>query len=438
VEIPLERLEHEISQLAAHINAGMCRWLELVAEFDRREGWGSWGCRSCAEWLSWRCAVDPRTAREHVRVARCLPEVPQIRAAFARGELSYTKVRALTRVADPDSEDELLELAHHATAAQLERIVRAYRRVTSREANEVHEDRSLTWFWEQDGSLSIHGRLSPEDGALFLRAVEAARDELWKETEGGRGGSAEPHSDAAQVGHGSAEPRPEPRQTNADALVRMAESSLASESGQSSGGDRYQVVVHIDATTLTKDRHGSCQLDDGVAIAPETARRLACDSSLVSILESADETLSVSRKRRSIPPALRRALRTRDRTCRFPGCENSRFTDAHHIRHWAHGGATMLDNLILLCRHHHRLVHEGAFSVEPLADGEVRFRRADGSPHDVAPAMPRGDPSALLRRSRRAGLAICPDTCLTGSGESMDLALAVDQMQAATRSSALP
>jgi hypothetical protein len=403
--LPLERLEHEISQLASHINAGICRWLELVAEFDRREGWGSWGCRSCAEWISWRCAVDPRTAREHVRVARCLPQLPQIRAAFARGELSYTKVRALTRVAGADSDAELLEVAHHATAAQLERIVRAYRRVTSRDANEAHEDRSLTWFWEQDGSLFIHGQLSAEDGALFLRAVEAAREELWKQTEGGRGGSAEPQSDDARTTGGSAEPGPEPRQTNADALVRVAENSLASESGQSSGGDRTQVVVHIDAATLTKDEHRRCELEDGVAIAPETARRLACDSSLVSILESGEETLSVGRKRRSIPPALRTALQSRDRTCRFPGCEHSRFTDAHHLQHWARGGETTLDNLLLLCRHHHRLVHEGAFSIEPLADGDVRFRRADGSVLDAVTNAPPGDARALSGLDRRQRLA---------------------------------
>ena len=125
----LEHLEHEIVELAAQIHAATCRWLELVAEFDRREGWSSWGCKSCAHWVAWRCAISPVAAREHVRVARALAELPLIRAAFARGELSYSKVRALTRVAGIQREEELLSMARHATAAQLERILGAYGRV---------------------------------------------------------------------------------------------------------------------------------------------------------------------------------------------------------------------------------------------------------------------------------------------------------------------
>src|SRR5215210_133018 len=115
-----EELEDEIATLAAHIYAGTCRWLDLVAELDRR---GSLAGCSTAEWLAWRCALTPRAAREHVRVARCLGELPLIHDAFACGELSYAKVRALTRVAEPGNEEELLELARHMTASQLERAV---------------------------------------------------------------------------------------------------------------------------------------------------------------------------------------------------------------------------------------------------------------------------------------------------------------------------
>jgi predicted alpha/beta hydrolase family esterase len=166
-ELPLERLEHEITQLASHLQAGMCRWLELVAEFDRREGWGSWGCKSCADWVAWRCAVAPRAAREHVRVARALGDLPEIHAAFARGELSYSKVRALTRVATPEVESELVEMARHATAAQLERICRGLRRVTTDEALRANDDRYLTHWWDpEDGALCIHARIPAEDGAL--------------------------------------------------------------------------------------------------------------------------------------------------------------------------------------------------------------------------------------------------------------------------------
>jgi hypothetical protein len=428
--LPLERIEHEITELASHIYAGTCRWLELIAEFDRRGGWGSCGCRSCAEWISWRCAVGARAAREHVRVARRLDDLPRIHSAFSRGELSYAKVRALTRVAESDTEAELLELAGYATAAQLERLVRAYRRVTTKEANEVHADRYLTWRWDEDGSFCIHGRLAPEDGAVVLRALEAERHRLWESGRREEDGSAEPQASfpGTPGGSGKQIQRPAPQPANADALVGMAEASLACESKGRSGGDRTQVVVYIDAETLKGHAHGRCELSDGVTIAPETARRLACDSSTVSILELNGSPLSVGRKRRTIPPALRRALHARDRTCRFPGCENSRFVDVHHLRHWARGGETKLDNLLLLCRHHHRLVHERGFAVQALPGGQIRFRRPDGALIEQAPGAPRGDPAVLVRRNGHAALAVTQDTCITGTGEPMHLGATVDRM----------
>jgi len=163
-------LEDELARLASHIFAGTCRWLELVAELERRGGLS--GCTT-AEWLAWRCGLTPRTAREHVRVALRLVELPCIRAAFAVGELSYAKVRALTRIAEPESEEELLELARHLTAAQLDRAVRAYRRVTTDQAAALQDAAYLGWCWDEDGSLVLRGRLAPEEGAVFLEALEA-------------------------------------------------------------------------------------------------------------------------------------------------------------------------------------------------------------------------------------------------------------------------
>jgi hypothetical protein len=429
--IPLERVEDEIAELASHIYAGTCRWLELIAEFDRREGWGPSGCRSCAEWISWRCAVGSRAAREHLRVARRLAHLPPNHEAFSRGELSYAKVRALTRVAEAGTEEALLELAGYTTAAQLERLVRAYRRVTTDEANETHADRYVTWHWDEDGSFCIHGRLAPEDGAVVLSALEAERDRLWESGRADEGGSAEPRAGFPDSPGGSAEPvqRPAPQPANADALVGMAESCLAGADNGRSGGDRTQIVVHVDATTLTNHAHGRCELDDGMAVAPETARRLACDSSLVSIVEAEGSALSVRRKRRTIPPALRRALQARDRTCRFHGCENTRFVDAHHLRHWAMGGETRLDNLLLLCRHHHRLVHERGFTVEGRPDGQIRFRRSDGRAIEHVPAASRGDFDELARQNgRAAGVTTSPETCATGTGERMHLGMNVDRV----------
>jgi hypothetical protein len=147
VELAEDQLVEEVAKLASHIYAGTCRWLELVGELDRRGTWASWGCRSCAEWLAWRCALTPRSAREHVRVARRLPELPLVHAAFACGELSYAKVRALARVADPDTEAALFDLARAMTAAQLERSLAAYRRVTAEEARAAHDDAYLAWSW---------------------------------------------------------------------------------------------------------------------------------------------------------------------------------------------------------------------------------------------------------------------------------------------------
>jgi Domain of unknown function (DUF222)/HNH endonuclease len=206
----------------------------------------------------------------------------------------------------------------------------------------------------------------------------------------------------------------------------MAERSLAGD-GRRAGGDRYQVVLHVDAAGKTPPA-----LDDGPAVPVETARRIACDASLVPMGEADGKVLSVGRKRRTIPPSMRRALDARGRGCSFPGCQNTRFLDAHHIHHWADGGETRIDNLLLLCRHHHRLVHEGGFRAELAPDGSVRFKRRDGPTLAAVPRQPRGDPAAVLGEDDRAGIGIAgerPPTA-TGTGEPLDLALAVDGVAA--------
>jgi len=389
--LPLADLEAELATLASHLYAGTCRWLELVAELDRRAGWVDAGVRSSAEWIAWRCALTPRAAREHVRVARALEELPLTHTSFARGELSYAKVRAVTRVATPENEEDLLELASYRTASQLERSVRAYRRVTVDEAREQQDEAHLNVFWSPDGSLEIHGRLAPEDGALVLRALESMRDSLWR---------------------GSAEPRPARQASTAEALVAVADAALASVGPERTGGERCQVVIHADEAVLREDGDGGCALEDGSAVAPETARRLACDASVVRD----------GRRSRTVPSAVRRALRARDRGCRFPGCENHRFVDAHHVRHWARGGETTLTNLVLLCRRHHRAVHEGGYRV----DQDGRFFHPSGVEILASPSLPHSDPAELTARNRR--LTIDAETCKHGSGERLELADAVDSL----------
>jgi len=397
-ELSLDELADEIATLASHVYAGTCRWLELVAELDRRGGFeGS----SVAEWLAWRCALSQRAAREHVRIARRLGELPLIHAAFASGELSYAKVRALSRLAHEENEEELLELARHLTACQLERALGAYQRVSAEHANDVETRAYVGWSWEEDGSLVVRARLAPADGALFLRALEAGRDAL--------------NERARAEERGSAEPR---RPTNVEALTAMADMSLSGNPEGRSGGERYSVVVHVDDDT------GACALEDGQAIAETTAQRLACDSSLVEIRERNGEPLSVGRKTRVIPPAMRRALQARDRGCRFPGCENRRFVDAHHIHHWSRGGETKLANLVLLCRRHHRFLHEVGYSLDALADGRVRFRDPWGAPIENVPRPPPASTDGLLKRNRCR--PIDSNTCAGGDGDGMDLEYVLD------------
>ena len=199
-----DRLADEITELASHIHAATCRWLGLVAEFERRQGWGEWGCRSCAHWLSWRCSISPAAAREHVRVALRLQELPLIREAFGQGRLSYSQVRALSRVETVAREEELLSLARHATAAQLERLVRAYRGVVARAraAGDGGPERYLTWDHADDGSLLLHARLPAEEGAVVLAALQAAVERLAD----GASGEA-PALDPAEAARSSPVPR---------------------------------------------------------------------------------------------------------------------------------------------------------------------------------------------------------------------------------------
>lgn len=397
----VEALEREICELAAHIAVATCRWLELVAEFDARGGWAAWGVKSCAHWLSWRCSIGLGTAREQVRVARRLRELPGVRDAFSRGELSYCKVRALTRVATPTTEPGLVEIAREATGAQLEKLVCCYGRALSATlgaARQALDRRYVRWSWNDDGSLRLEGRLPADEGALVVAALSALEE-------------APLEGDEYVASPAGAR--------RADALVAMAKGAGAKE---------CEVVVHVDAATLASDEVVErASVEDGPALAPDTVRRLGCDGPLVRIVERDGRPLSVGRRTRAIPPALRRALRSRDAGCRFPGCTHERFLHAHHIQHWARGGPTTLENLIQLCSYHHRLVHEGGFRVEPAGRGAVRFRRPDGRALAPAPGCGPAPGASLLERHRACGVVVDENTCRPRSGgDRLDYDLAMD------------
>jgi hypothetical protein len=421
----LDRLGDEIAELSAHLDAATSRLLDLIREFDARGGWSN-GFRSCADWLTWRVGLGPGSAREHVRVARALGTLPRLAQALSHGELSYAKVRALTRVATPESEERLLAVGRAGTAEHVERIVRGWRHVDrkaeAREAALQHAGRTLQVYPDSDGTMIVRGRLTPEVGALLVHALAAARESLYQRRR-------------------NEEPEPDPPtmvQQQADALALLAETALHHGIDPGAPGERYQVVVHIDAEVLADpDRPGQCVLDDGVRVPAETAQRLACDASRVVMREDADgNLLEVGARTRTIPPALRRALHHRDRSCRFPGCR-VRFGQGHHIRHWAHGGPTTLANLALLCRRHHRAVHEEGFHVDRKPDGELQFRRPDGRilPEAPPPAAVRGDAEGHIRaRNEESGLVINSRNATPGwLGEHLDLGYAIDVLHPLTR-----
>jgi hypothetical protein len=401
-QVPLERLEAEITELAGHLTASECRWVLLIAEYDRRAGYEEWACRSCAHWLSWHCSLDLRAARERVRVGRALESLPLITSEFATGALSYSKVRALTRVATPTNESALVDLAKGATAAHVERAIQAYRRVLSADdekkaANERHAARFLRYEWDDEGSLRGSFRIPPEMAAIFLAAISTARERVPADPEGENGPAGPSDPFAA---------------TNVDALTMMAEAFLASAPA-ASRGDRFQIVVNADLDVLGEGAEGTCALDDGPALAPETVRRLACDASIViAVHDAVDRLVGTSKKAPAIPASTRRAIRRRDKGCRFPGCGGRAFTQIHHVKHRAKFGGNEMTNLVELCWFHHRLVHEGGWSVRMEASGEVLAIRPNGNVLPRPKATTPCDGHEVERANRSRGIAIDPTTCI--------------------------
>src|SRR5438876_283108 len=429
----LERLGNEIAALSAHLDAATARLLELIREFDARGGWGN-GFSSCAAWLSWRVGLDLGAARERVRVARALGTLPRLAQALARGELSYAKVRAISRVATPEIEERLLAVGRAGTAEHVERIVRGWRRVDriaeAREEARRHQSRALHVYPDEDGMVVIRGRLAPEVGALLVQALAAAREALYQQRRASV--SAETHSPDV-----SAE-TPTMAQQQADALGLLAETALHSGIDPGAPGERYQVVVHVDAPVLADpDAPGQSVLEDGTHVSAETSRRLACDASRVVMRHAPDgQVVEVGARTRTIPPAIRRALHHRDRGCRFPGC-GLPFGQGHHIRHWAHGGPTTLSNLALLCRRHHRAVHEEGYQVDRQPDGELRFRRPDGRllPEVPPPVAIPTDPVQALRALHDAeGLVLHARTTTPGwLGERLNVGWAINVLHPLAR-----
>jgi len=382
----VEHLGQEIASLSAHIDAATHRLLECIRRFDEACGWHDQGAVSCAHWLAWRVGWDPATARERVRVARALGTLPAIDEALRSAKLSYAKVRALTRVATPDNEAKLLEMALIATGAQLERLCRGYRGVVDGERTPAPEERSVRQRLLPGGMVKLELVLEPDEADLILRAVERAREVHAQEAHAQEvhaqeaqplkpGASGAPGAPAALGKEEAAEAAGVSAETcwpsRADGAVKLAESFLAGNPVTGTGGERFQVMVHLDQEVLGPDGAWAGTLEDGTRVSAETLRRVACDCGLVAVGRDG-EALNIGRRARSIPPAIRRALMLRDRGCAFPGCTHTGFLHGHHVEHWLHGGETSLANVVLLCslcRRRHN-VHYADCRIMPTPGGQ--------------------------------------------------------------------
>jgi hypothetical protein len=427
-------VEAGVCDLAGQLAATTCRWLGFIAELTVRGIWADQGARTPAQWLSWKAGVAPSTAREHVRVALRLRELPRIRAAFAAGRLSYSKVRALTRLAIPQLEGLLLRWADAATAAELETIARNFRS-TRRAVTADHDDGGDPRYrWRErshaDGTMTLTITAPAEElvelrdrlerRCQLARRHAAPADEvhasagtddpdLRASAEAGDGASAEADGDDEAVHRSSGE----------ELITELLHTVVAADPDtvvDTSGLDRHTLVLYAHAADLTdptadltdpsadltdpsaadddprpagpppasrpgatvavQDPHGRIRAMDR-----QVLRRLACDAGIVLAATDAHGTpLDLGRRRRSLSAALRRAVHLRDRTCTFPGCHATRHLHAHHVHHWSDGGSTDLANLVLLCAAHHRYVHDHALTIEVRPDGRHRFRPPDGPP----------------------------------------------------------
>ena len=382
-------LEQELLSLNAHMSAATWRFLMLVRTFDERVAWGDWGMRSMAHWLNWRCGIDLGAAREQVRVARAIADLPLTTAALAAGRISYSKVRALSRVATAENEDFFLGVAEYGTASHLEKTVRLVKRGlavddASRLAAMV-ERCTCDWYHDDDGMLVLHTRLMPDDGARLVKAIRTLESSDTSVPLAAR---------------------------RASALAMIAEAACAPNGG---GVSVPEIVVHVQSGPASTDgmpSETSAHIEDAVAISTTTAERLCCDAAVVPMLERQDgELLSIGRRSRTIPPAIRRAMNARDQGCRFPGCNHTRFLHGHHIQHWAHQGETSLANLVTLCSYHHTLVHEGGFSITRTASGDIACLTPTGRRVEAAAPTRCGDAAAIIDANSALGLDVSAATC---------------------------
>jgi hypothetical protein len=356
--VPIEELDQAIVDLSSHINASTYELLVLIREFEDRAGYLKWGLKDAVEWLSYRCDLSRSAAYEKVRVARALRKLPAISDSFSTGELSYSKVRALTRVAGDHNEQDLLGFALRTTATRVEERCRELRfgmDMSIDVASRAYANRSLRVSRNQQrGMMTVTVELPIEAGELLEKALDRAREQDIDKT-----------PEFADESWSTQQ---------ADAFANLVSDYLAGHGeNDSSPSDNYLVTIHVDQSALAGGEGRS-------ALPIESVKRLCCDGHAVVITEDNEgEPLSIGRKTRIVPAAIKRVvLAKHNDRCTFPGCHNGRFLHIHHIEHWSNGGETSVENLMPLCTRHHSLVHEGRFRVEKDYRDNWIFVRPEG------------------------------------------------------------
>jgi hypothetical protein len=394
-------VEQRLVTQTVQIAAATSRWLDLVAEVVVRGIWADHGARNPAAWLSWRLGIAPSTAREQIRVALRLRELPLIHARFATGALSYSKVRALTRIAVPELEELLLTWADQATGADLDRIAKGVvqaRRAASSERSEGAEQPAarpgLDVLIGDDGEVEVRWQLDATDGMEVLAILDRLV-ELEDEAEGGDGSGSGEVAVAGNAGGTAAARRAtgSVRQRQGELLLNLLVAARDTTPADTSGADRHTLVVQVDADQLAADPARRVPIEVAghrrarPTMSAAVLRRLACDAGVVLVPTSSGRTpIDVGRRRRRPTASLRRALNVRDRSCRFPGCGTTRHLHAHHVVHWADDGPTDLSNLVLLCGSHHRQIHEPGWQLTWGSDSALVVR-PPGRDGRTAPAL---------------------------------------------------
>jgi Domain of unknown function (DUF222) len=342
--------------------------LELIAEADDLQMWRDDGAKDMTQWVSAHFGVSHWVARRWIDSSHALRELPGVARALSSGRLSLVKTVELTRFATPETEAQFIRWALGVSAGAIRRRADAAQVDPLAEVRAEHEARSLSWWYEHDRRLHLEGTLPSEQGAVVVRAIERLADRL------------------------PADPERESNYTidarRADALVALASQGIADDPDSA----RARINLHVELTALTQ-RHGSAEIEGGGIVHPEVAARLCCDSIVQTVVHGqGGHTVGLGRATRNVSEALYRQLRLRDGGCTFPGCHHKRYVHAHHIWWWEWGGPTDLDNLVLVCDFHHKLVHEGGWRVE--------LGREAGVVHWFKPGYVPYEPFALSEPNR--------------------------------------